>query len=44
VEGLLALGTIILALALFDVLALRFGVDSRYDSTDPRRPVRDIVA
>ena len=28
---------LIAALAVFDVLALRFGVDSRQDSTDPRR-------
>ncbi len=43
-EGLLILGSIISALAVFDVLALKFGVDSRYDSTDPRQPVRDIAA
>jgi hypothetical protein len=44
VEGVLVLGFITGALALLDVLALRFGVDSRPGSTDPRRPVRGIQA
>ncbi len=29
-------------LALLDVLALRWGVDSRDDSTDPRAPLRPV--
>ena len=34
---LVSFAIIIAALAVFDVLAVRFGVDSRIDSTDPRR-------
>jgi hypothetical protein len=37
-EGLLVLGFVIGALAMVGVLALRFGVDSRDGSTDPRSP------
>lgn len=42
-EGLFVLGIVVAALGLFDMLALRFGVDSREGSTDPRRPIRDLA-
>jgi hypothetical protein len=35
-DGLLVFFAIITALVAFDVLAARFGVDSREQSTDPR--------
>jgi hypothetical protein len=44
VEGLLVLGSIIGALGLLDLLAMRFGVDSRLESVDPRSPVGGIQA
>jgi hypothetical protein len=34
---LIIFAVIVAALVVFDVLAVRFGVDSRIDSTDPRR-------
>jgi hypothetical protein len=37
-EGLLVLGVVVGAFGLLDFLALRFGVDSRSESTDPRSP------
>ena len=40
-EGLLFLG-IMVALAVFSLLALTFGVDSRPGSDDPRVPARGI--
>ena len=42
-EGLVVLGVIVGALGLLDFLALRFGVDSRDGSTDPRRPARGLT-
>ena len=38
--ALVIFAIVIAAIAIFDVLALRFGVDSRIDSLDPRRPAR----
>jgi hypothetical protein len=35
---LVIFAVIIAAIAVFDVLAFRFGVDSRVDSLDPRYP------
>ena len=43
-EGLFILGSIIGVLGLFDVLAMRFGVDSRLESVDPRSPAGGIQA
>ncbi len=37
--GLLILFIIVAAPAVFDALAARYGVDSRIDSTDPRRSI-----
>ncbi|HEV8490352.1 MAG TPA: hypothetical protein VGQ58_11255 [Candidatus Limnocylindrales bacterium] len=42
-EGLLVFGVVVVALGLLDVLALRFGVDSRLESDDPRSPARGIT-
>ena len=42
-SGLLFIGIIIAALVVFDVLAQRYGVDSRAESRDPRSPVRGIT-
>ena len=42
-EGLLVLGFLIGALATLGVLAVRFGVDSRDGSTDPRVPERGLT-
>jgi hypothetical protein len=39
-EGLLVLGVVLGALGLLDFLAIRFGVDSREESADPRSPAR----
>jgi hypothetical protein len=36
-NGFIVLIIVVSALALFDVLALQFGVDSRIDPFDPRR-------
>ncbi|MEX2010652.1 MAG: hypothetical protein WEF51_00290 [Chloroflexota bacterium] len=41
-EGLLILGFLIGAVATVGLLALRFGVDSRDGSTDPRVPERGL--
>jgi hypothetical protein len=35
--ALIILGAVVAALALFAVLSVRYGVDSRPESTDPRR-------
>jgi hypothetical protein len=35
--ALIIFAVVIAAIAVFDVLAFRFGVDSRIDSPDPRR-------
>ena len=35
--ALVLFALVIAAIAVFDLLAFRFGVDSRIDSTDPRR-------
>ena len=35
--ALVIFALVIAAIAVFDLLALRFGVDSRIDSPDPRR-------
>ena len=40
--GLMFIGLVIVALVVIDVLAQRFGVDSRPESQDPRSPVRGI--
>jgi hypothetical protein len=37
---LVIFAVIVAAIAAFDVLAFRFGVDSRTDSLDPRYPTR----
>jgi hypothetical protein len=42
-EGLLVFGFLIGALATLGILAVRFGVDSRDGSTDPRIPERGIA-
>jgi hypothetical protein len=41
-SGLLFIGAIVSAIAVLDVLALRFGVDSRPESRDYRAPARGI--
>ena len=41
-EGILVFGFIAAAFAAFDVLAIRFGVDSHLDSFDSRSPARGI--
>ena len=41
-SGLLFIAVVAAAIVVLDVLALRFGVDSRQDSRDPRSPVRGI--
>jgi hypothetical protein len=41
-SGLLFMAVVIAALVILDVLALRYGVDSRSESQDPRSPVRGI--
>jgi hypothetical protein len=41
-SGLLFIAVVIAAIVIVDVLALRFGVDSRSESQDPRSPVRGI--
>jgi hypothetical protein len=41
-SGLIFITAIIVAIVIFDVLAQRFGVDSRSESRDPRSPVRGI--
>ena len=41
-SGLLFITALFAALVLLDVLALRYGVDSRSESQDPRSPVRGI--
>jgi hypothetical protein len=38
--ALIIFAVVIAALAVFDVLAIRFGTDSRVDSLDPRDPAR----
>jgi hypothetical protein len=43
-EGLLVLGLVVVALAVFDALALRFGVDSRMESTDRHAPAHGLLA
>jgi hypothetical protein len=42
-EGLVVLGVIVGALGLLDFVALRFGVDSRIESSDPRSPARGLT-
>ena len=41
-SGLLFIAVMVAAVVLLDFLALRFGVDSRSESQDPRSPVRGI--
>jgi hypothetical protein len=43
VSGLLFIIVAIASIAAVDWLALRFGVDSRLESRDPRAPVRGIT-
>ena len=38
--ALIIFAVVIAAIAVVDILALRFGVDSRVDSLDPRHPAR----
>ena len=38
--ALVIFAIVIAAIVVFDMLALRFGVDSRVDSLDPRHPAR----
>jgi hypothetical protein len=38
--ALIIFTVVIAAIAVFDILAVRFGVDSRVDSLDPRHPAR----
>ena len=38
--ALIIFAVVIAAIAVFEILALRFGVDSRVDSLDPRYPAR----
>jgi hypothetical protein len=38
--ALIIFAVVITAIAVFDILAVRFGVDSRVDSLDPRHPAR----
>jgi len=42
-SGLIIILTVVVALVVLDVLALRYGVDSREESTDPRSQVRGIA-
>ncbi|HVL54114.1 MAG TPA: hypothetical protein VM344_07605 [Vitreimonas sp.] len=42
-EGLFMFGLVVVVLAMLAVLALRFGVDSRPGSGDPRAPLRGIT-
>ena len=41
-SGLIIILAVVVALVVLDVLALRYGVDSREGSTDPRSPARGI--
>ena len=41
-SGLIIIVAMVLAIVIFDVLASRYGVDSRQESQDPRSPVREI--
>ena len=43
-SGLLFIAAVVVAIVIFDMLAQRFGVDSRSESRDPRSPVRGISA
>ena len=43
-SGLLFIAVVVTAIVIFDILAQRFGVDSRAESQDPRSPVRGISA
>ncbi len=43
-SGLIILLVALAALVIFDLLAVRYGVDSRPESDDPRAPVRGISA
>ena len=42
-SGLIIITAVVLAIVIFDVLAMRYGVDSRDESQDPRSPVRGIT-
>lgn len=42
-SGLLFITILVAAIFVVDILALRFGVDSRDESQDPRSPVRGIT-
>jgi hypothetical protein len=41
-SGLLFILVVVAAIVVIDWLALRYGVDSRFESRDPRSPVRGI--
>jgi hypothetical protein len=42
-EGLILLGLMVVALAVFSVLAFRFGADSRIDSIDSRSATHSLT-
>ena len=42
-SGLLFIAAVVITIVVFDILAQRFGVDSRSESRDPRSPVRGIT-
>ena len=42
-SGLLFIAAVAAAIAILDILAQRYGVDSRPESSDPRAPVRGIT-
>jgi len=43
-EGLIGIGLFTAAIAAFDLMARKFGVDSRPDFDDPRKPAGGIQA
>ena len=43
-SGLLFIIVMVGAIVVLDILAQRYGVDSRFESRDPRAPVRGISA
>jgi hypothetical protein len=43
-EGLIGIGLFFGGFAILDLLALRFGVDSRPESPDPRKPAHGSLA
>lgn len=43
-EAFLVVLAVLASIIGFNVLALRFGVDSRYESNDPHAPAADLTA